>query len=152
MQHRADIRWTAKGDVARGQYSRAHSWSFDGGLTVPGSASPDIVPAPYSDAAAVDPEEAFVASVASCHMLWFLDLARRAGHVPQSYHDAAVGQMSRSSEGKMWIDRITLNICVVWADDAPDRAAHEALHHAAHEACFIANSIRTDIVTNIIEG
>ena len=140
------------GDFARGQYSRAHSWTFDGGQTVPGSASPDIVPPPYSDPSAVDPEEAFVAAIASCHMLWFLDRARRAGHGIRDYHDAAVGEMAKTEAGRDWIEKVTLNIHVTWDGEPPDRAAQEALHHTAHEACYLANSVRTQIVTNIIEG
>ena len=100
--HNATIRWSASPgeDYAKGQYSRAHDWSFDGGAVVPASASPHIVPAPWSDAAGVDPEEAFVASAASCHMLFFLDFARRAGVVVTSYEDEAVGEMARAATAR----------------------------------------------------
>ena len=152
MEHRAEINWTVQGDFAKGQYSRAHEWHFDGGLTVPGSASPHIVPAPYSDASAVDPEEAFVAAIASCHMLWFLDLTRRAGHSVSTYNDSAVGKMARNDQGFDWIEKIILNVRVTWDGEPPDQATQEALHHQSHAACFIANSVRTEIVTNIIEG
>jgi organic hydroperoxide reductase OsmC/OhrA len=150
--HRAEVHWTASGDVARGQYSRGHTWTVDGGLTLPASASPDIVPLPYADPAAIDPEEAFVASVASCHMLSFLDLARRDGYTAASYHDQAEGRMAKNKQGLNWIEEIILNIRVTWSGTPPDRATHDALHHAAHRVCFIANSVRTRITPNIIEG
>ena len=105
--HNATIRWFASPgeDFAKGQYSRAHSWSFDGGAMVRGSASPHIVPAPWSDAAGVDPEEAFVASLSSCHMLFFLDFARRSGVVVTSYEDEADGVMEKGADGRMRITR-----------------------------------------------
>ena len=149
--HQVDIRWTCDGDFAANDYARAHVWEFDGGVTVPASASPDIVPVPRSRADAVDPEEAFVASLSSCHMLWFLDYARQAGWAVASYHDHATGRMVNDA-GKIWIPRVDLNITVTWDGAAPDRAAHEALHTQAHHACFIANSVKTRIVTNILEG
>jgi organic hydroperoxide reductase OsmC/OhrA len=152
MVHKAGIRWELDGDFARGAYARAHRWQFDGGAEVPGSASPDIVPPPHSDPTAVDPEEAFVASIASCHMLWFLDLARRAGHEVLAYSDDAVGAMTRTPEGAYWISRVDLNPMVVWAEPVPDPAAQADLHHKAHKACFIANSVKSEIVVNLPEG
>lgn len=145
--HGARIVWKAEGDFAKGQYSRAHHWHFDGGAVVPASSSPSVVPLPYSDAGGVDPEEAFVASLSSCHMLWFLDLARRAGFVAESYEDKAVGQMQKT-EGRLWITKVTLSPRVVWTV-APDRKREAELHHAAHEECFIANSVKTEIVINL---
>lgn len=145
--HGARIVWTAKGDFAKGQYARAHLWQFDGGAVVPASSSPSVVPLPYSDAAGVDPEEAFVAALASCHMLWFLDLARRAGFVATDYEDDAQGVMGRV-EGRLCITRVTLRPRIRWSV-APDRQTEAALHHAAHEACFIANSVRTEIVIQL---
>src|SRR6478609_1641173 len=99
--YNATIRWTrtGDGDFAKGQYSRAHEWTFDGGLTVPASASPHIVPAPWSDAAGVDPEEAFIGSLSSCHMLFFVDFARRAGLVVESYADHAEGVLEKRADG-----------------------------------------------------
>src|SRR5438309_11445387 len=104
----ATIRWTRdpSTDFAKGKYSRAHTWSFDGGLTVPASPSPHIVPAPWNDPAGVDPEEAFVASLSSCHMLLFVDFARRAGFVVDSYVDEAEGVLDKRDEGKMWMSRL----------------------------------------------
>src|SRR4051794_20345634 len=96
-------------DFPKGRYSRAHSWSFDGGVTVPASASPGVVPAPFSREDAVDPEEAFIAALSSCHMLTFLDLARRAGVVVESYEDEAIGVMERIAPNKMAITRVTLS-------------------------------------------
>ena len=147
-KHLATIRWFASPgeDYAKGQYSRAHSWSFDGGAIVPASASPHIVPMPWADPDAVDPEEAFVASEASCHMLFFLDFARQAGLVVTGYEDEAEGEMHRGSDGKVRITRITLRPRIVFAGEEPGEAVIDELHHKSHEACFIANSITTEIV------
>jgi len=146
--HTATIRWFASPgeDFAKGQYSRAHSWNFDGGAVVDASASPHVVPVPWSDAAGVDPEEAFVASLSSCHMLFFLDFARRSGVVLTSYEDEAEGLMEKGSDGKVRITQVVLRPRIVWGGEAPDAAALEALHHKAHEACFIANSVTTEVV------
>ena len=143
--HTATVRWAALPgeDYARGQYSRAHEWVFDGGAVVRASASPTIVPAPWSDAAAVDPEEAFVASLASCHMLFFLDFARRAGAVVTAYEDAAEAVMAKGEDGRMRITKVTLRPRVEFAGEGPDL---DALHHQAHEACFIANSVTCEVV------
>jgi organic hydroperoxide reductase OsmC/OhrA len=143
----ATIRWTRdpETDFARGQYSRAHSWSFDGGITLAASASPHIVPAPWSNNDAVDPDEAFVASLASCHMLFFVDLARRAGLVVDSYVDEAEGVLEKRDDGKMWMSEVTLRPKIDWYGDAPDEAAIADLHHKAHDQCFIANSVTTKV-------
>ena len=142
----AGIHWSLDGaDFAANAYSRGHVWRFDGGVEVPASSSPSIVPLPHSVEAAVDPEEAFVASLSRCHMLWFLDLARQAGHVVTAYDDAADGEMKRDGEGKLAITSVTLRPRAVFAGDAPDMAALTALHHKAHEVCFIANSVKTEI-------
>src|SRR5919112_4985288 len=127
----ATIRWsrTGDGDFTKGQYSRAHEWAFDGGHVMTASASPHIVPAPWSDAAGVDPEEAFVASLSSCHMLFFLDFARRAGFVIDSYVDEAEGVLEKNAEGKMAMTRVTLSPNVTWAGDPPDETAVADLHH-----------------------
>ena len=147
-KHYATIRWFASPgeDFARGQYSRAHSWSFDGGTIVPASASPTIVPMPWANPDAVDPEEAFVASVASCHMLFFLDFARRAGVIVTSYDDEAEGEMEKGADGKMRITRVTLRPKIAYGDVAPTEEMLGDLHHKAHEACFIANSITSEIL------
>ena len=147
----ATIRWTRdpSTDFTRGQYSRAHSWEFDGGLTVPASPSPHIVPAPWNDPAGVDPEEAFVASLSSCHMLFFVDFARRDGWVVDSYVDEAEGVLEKRSDGKMWMSRVTLHPRVTWGGEKqPDDAAIADLHHRAHDACFIANSVTTEVTVD----
>jgi organic hydroperoxide reductase OsmC/OhrA len=144
----ATIRWSRSGDgdFLKGQYSRAHQWAFDGGLTVPASPSPQIVPAPWNDPAGVDPEEAFVASLSSCHMLFFVDFARRGGFVVDSYVDQAEGMLEKRSDGKMWMSKVTLRPNIAWGGNPPDAAAIDDLHHRAHEACFIANSVTTEVI------
>ena len=143
----ATIRWTRKddGDFTKGQYSRAHEWVFDGGVTVPASPSPHIVPAPWSDAHGVDPEEGFVASLSSCHMLFFVDFARRAGHVIDAYVDEAEGVLEKRADGRMAMTRVTLRPRITWQGEWPDAAVIADLHHKAHEACFIANSVNTEV-------
>jgi organic hydroperoxide reductase OsmC/OhrA len=144
----ATVRWNCRESregFAKGQYSRAHEWSFDGGTIVPASASPHIVPVPWSNAAAVDPEEAFVAALSSCHMLFFLDFARRAGFVVENYVDEAEGIMEERPDGNMAMTSVTLRPHVNWGGDRPDEAAIAELHHRAHEACFIANSVTTKV-------
>jgi organic hydroperoxide reductase OsmC/OhrA len=144
----ATIRWTRDpgNDFAKGQYSRAHEWAFDGGVTVPASPSPHVVPAPWSDQARVDPEEAFVASLSSCHMLFFVDFARRGGWVVDSYVDEAEGVLEKRADGKMWMSRVTLRPRITWGGNRqPDEAAIADLHHRAHDACFIANSVTTEV-------
>jgi len=143
----ATIRWTRdpSTDFSKGQYSRAHEWVFDGGAVAAASPSPHVVPAPWSDQAGVDPEEAFVASLSSCHMLFFVDFARRAGLVFDSYIDEAEGVLEKREDGKIAMTLVTLRPQIVWNGTAPDAAAIADLHHRAHEACFIANSVTTEV-------
>ena len=145
--HTATIRWTreGEGDFAKGQYSRAHEWVFDGGAVVPASPSPHVVPAPWSDERGVDPEEAFIASLSSCHMLFFLDFARRQGLVITSYIDEAEGAIEKGADGKFRMTRVTLRPRITWQGKWPDEAMIADLHHRAHEACFIANSVTTEV-------
>lgn len=145
--HTATIRWKNHGpDFLKRRYSREHTWHFDGGAVVQGSPSPHIVPAPWSNPAAVDPEEAFVASVSSCHLLWFLHVAIDAGFLVESYEDAAEGVMTKNERGVPWISRITLRPQIIWSGEKlPTAEAVTQLHHAAHEQCFIAASIKTDV-------
>ena len=144
--YEATISWK-KGDqnFSDNRYSRAHTWRFDGGAVVPASSSPLVVRLPMSDATAVDPEEAFVASLSSCHMLFFLDFARRDGFVIDEYVDEAEGVLEKRADGKMAMTRVTLRPRVTWAGTPPDEAAIADLHHRAHEACFISNSVTTDV-------
>jgi organic hydroperoxide reductase OsmC/OhrA len=144
-KHEAHLTWTRRDgeEFLRGRYSRVHEIRFDGGAVVEGSASLSVVPEPWSSAAAVDPEEMFVASLASCHMLWFLEFARRAKVEVASYRDSAVGEMAKNAEGRVAITRVTLKPLVECEADA---ATLDQLHHQAHEACFIANSVKTEVV------
>lgn len=146
-EHKATIRWThSSGDFLKGAYSREHTWSFDGGLTVPASPSPSAVRAPYSNAANVDPEEAFVASISSCHMLTFLYVASKEGIEVTGYEDEAVGRMTKNERGVFWVSSVVLNPRIIYAPvKRPSREVERRLHHAAHEQCFIANSVKTDI-------
>jgi len=144
----ATVEWR-RGDAAfvDNRYSRAHVWRFDGGAEVRASASPHLVPAPFSDAAGVDPEEAFVAALSSCHMLWFLSLAARRGFVVERYVDEAVGVMGRNPQGRLAMTRVTLRPDVRFAGSRlPDAAELRDLHDLAHHECFIASSVRTEVV------
>lgn len=132
-------------------YSRGHTWTFDGGLSVPASSSPDIVPLPFSVAANVDPEEAFVASISSCHMLFFLSLAAARSIIVDDYTDHATGLMERRPDGRTAMTKIILRPHARYSgDDVPDGEQIERLHHRAHEMCFIANSVTADIVTEVV--
>lgn len=147
--HFATVKWHRNGeDFGANKYSRAHEWEFDGGLIVPASPSPSIVPAPYSTEENVDPEEAFVASLSSCHMLFYLHLARDAGLVVNSYEDKAIGILEKNSKGKMAVTQVTLTPVVEYEGNCPTQDLVAKLHHAAHEQCFIANSVTTEIITN----
>ncbi|MFI8483249.1 OsmC family protein [Pseudomonas sp. NPDC078700] len=128
------------------RYSRAHSWQFDGGIQVPASSSPHVVPLPYSDPAAVDPEEAFVASLSSCHMLWFLGLAAKQGFEVNEYEDNPVGLMAKNAQGRMAMTVVTLFPRVAFtAASSPTKEQLIELHHRAHDQCFIANSVLTKV-------
>ena len=146
-EHRAVVRWEQSGGpFAKRQYSRAHSWSFDGGVTVSAAASPSAVPAQFTDASAVDPEEAFVAAIASCHLLSFLPLAALAGFEVLRYEDEAVGRMTKNEAGRHWVSEVELHPRITWAEGkAPDPEREAELHHRAHDDCYIANSVRTEI-------
>ena len=146
-EHKATILWkNGSGDFPSGRYSREHTWSFDGGLSVPASASPSVVRPPMSNPEAIDPEEAFVASVSSCHMLTFVYLAWKEGFEPESYEDHAVGHMSRNEQKVPWISRIILSPRVTYRGERRPNADEEAhLHHEAHAQCFIAQSVKTVI-------
>ena len=148
----ATVRWQlGDGNFADNSYSRGHEWVFDGGLTIPASASPDIVPLPMSVAGNVDPEEAFVASLSSCHMLFFLSLAAKRGIIVHDYTDEAKGYMDKDCDGKMAMTRVVLRPNATYSDGTgPDSAQLESLHHRAHKLCFIANSVKTEVVTEIV--
>lgn len=145
--HTAAIAWQRGGaKFIDNKYSRAHRWSFDGGAVVLASSSPDVVSVPFSDPAGVDPEEAFVAALSSCHMLWFLGLAAQAGYVVDAYIDAAQGVMEKSANGRHSVTRVMLRPGIVFSGaKLPDAARVDRLHHEAHEHCFLANSVKTQI-------
>jgi organic hydroperoxide reductase OsmC/OhrA len=148
-EYTAELLWVrGEGeDFLGNKYSRRHLLRFDGGAEVPGSSSPHSVPLPMSDASAVDPEEMFVASLSSCHMLWFLALAAKRKFCVDRYADAAVGVMEKNTQGRVAVTRVTLRPGVVFSGERlPTRAEIEHLHHEAHEACYIANSVKSEVV------
>ena len=143
----ATVEWRLEGDFAGRRYSRAHTLRFEDGLVVPGSASPHVVPLPWSREAAVDPEAAFTAALSSCHMLWFLDFASRAGFVVGAYDDRAEGTLAGDADGRMAMTRVVLRPVVRFVGEpAPTAEELADLHHRAHEACFIANSVKTEVL------
>jgi len=149
----AKINWARASDenYIDNKYSRGHEWIFDGGITVQASSSPHVVPLPYSVEANVDPEEAFVASLSSCHMLFFLSVAAKRKYVVDSYVDDAVGVMEKDNDGKISMTKVTLRPYVRFSGDKkPTMEQLEKMHHQSHEQCFIANSVKTEIVTEII--
>ena len=146
-EHRATIRWKrGSAEFLKGKYSREHTWTFDGGVTVPASPSPAVVPVPYSNPAHVDPEEAYVAAVSSCHMLTFLHLAAQQGFQVDSYDDEAAGTMTKNEHGVEWISSITLRPRLAYSGPKlPTLADEDRLHHLAHQRCYVANSIKTEV-------
>lgn len=132
------------------QYSRAHQWLFDGGIIIDASSSPHIVAPPYSEVANVDPEEAFIASLSSCHMLFFLSIAAKHRFIIDKYEDNASGILQKNNQGKYAMTKVTLKPEVIFSSDVkPSRNQFEKMHHQAHQQCFIANSVHTDIVIEI---
>jgi organic hydroperoxide reductase OsmC/OhrA len=146
-EHKASISWKRTStEFLKGKYSREHTWTFDGGLTVPASPAPSNVPAPWSNPANVDPEEAFVAAISSCHMLTYLYLASRQGFQLDSYEDEAVGTVNKNEKGVLWVNSVTLHPKIVYSGEKlPSRADEGQIHHLAHEQCYIANSVKTQI-------
>lgn len=145
-EHQAEITWLRKGDKFTDQkYSREHIWKFDGGIEISASASPSIVPLPYSSEQCVDPEEAFIASISSCHMLFFLSIAAKKGFIVNSYKDRALGILSKV-DNKLCITTVKLNPVVVFeGENQPDFNSLTDIHRESHEKCFIANSVKTNI-------
>jgi len=144
MNYTARVDWT-RGDARFSdlKYPRAHRWSFDGGAVIRGSSSPSVVPAPQSDPAAVDPEEAFIAALSSCHMLWFLAIAAKRGCIVDAYSDEAAGVMARNASNRLAMTEVVLRPRVRFSGKQPTDAEHSAMHVLAHERCFIANSVTT---------
>ena len=147
-EYTAEVIWTRDGAVfTDNRYSRGHVWRFDGGVEVPASSSPLSVKLPLSRADAVDPEEALVAAVASCHMLFFLGFAAKVGFVVDKYEDAPVGVMTKNEQGKLFISKITLSPAISFSGSKrPSAEELDALHHRSHEECYIANSVRAEVV------
>jgi organic hydroperoxide reductase OsmC/OhrA len=151
-EYRATIRWLrGEQKFIDNKYSRAHHWEFESGTTVPASSSPHVVPLPLSVAEHVDPEESFVASLSSCHMLFFLSLAAEQGIVVDEYVDAATGILGKTADGKMAMTRVILRPRATYSGDStPAAGTIEALHHQSHELCFIANSVKTEVLTEVV--
>lgn len=146
-EYYATVEWQRDGaDFLGNTYSRGHTWEFDGGLVVPASSAPDVVPVPQSIAENVDPEEAFIASLSSCHMLWFLAIAGKSGYVVDDYKDEASGVMAKNENGKLAITEVTLKPKISFSGDKiPSSEQVEKLHDKAHRNCFIANSVNSEI-------
>ncbi len=145
-QYVATVTWASDGSAfSAGKYSRAHKWLFDSGIEIEASASPSIVPLPYSKEDAVDPEEAFVAAISSCHMLTFLYLASKQRVDILSYRDSAVGYMEAGENGRLSVTKVILKPVIEFGGEMPTNAIIQNLHHSAHEECFIANSVKTHI-------
>jgi organic hydroperoxide reductase OsmC/OhrA len=143
----ADVLWT-RGEQAfvDNRYSRRHTITFDGGAELQGSSSPHVVPVPYSDPAAVDPEELLVAALSNCHMLWFLSIAAKRRFRVDRYADSASGSMARNTQGKEYLASVTLRPRVAFSGDhLPSSDEIRRMHHDAHDECYIANSVLTTI-------
>lgn len=152
-EYTASILWKRATDekYSDGKYSRAHQWQFDGGASIAASSSPQIVPLPYSLEENVDPEEAFIASLSSCHMLFFLSIAAKKRFVVDQYVDHAIGVISEGSDGKMSMTKVTLRPHIRFSGERqPSIEQLEKMHHQSHDQCFIANSVKTEVVTEII--
>lgn len=147
-EYTANLRWQRQPleAFADSRYSRRHQIAFDGGTVIAGSSSPRVVPLPMSDASAVDPEEMFVASLASCHLLWFLALAAARGLRVESYNDEAHGIMAKNADGRLAMTQVTLRPQVQFIGERqPDARELAEIHHQAHERCFIANSVKSEV-------
>jgi organic hydroperoxide reductase OsmC/OhrA len=147
-EYSAEVVWQRRAEetFTDQRYSRRHEVRFDGGAVLPASSAVSSVPLPWSDPSAVDPEEMLVASISSCHMLWFLSLAAKARFVVERYRDQAVGVMTNNDQGRLWLSEVTLRPEVTFAGERrPTHDELETLHHHAHEECFIANSVRTRV-------
>ena len=146
-EHKVTVHWERNDQLfTDNRYSRSHTWIFDGGMKIPASSSPHVVPIPYSNADAVDPEEAFVASLSSCHMLWFLSIAAQRGFRVDSYADEAAGIMGEDQAYRLAMTCVTLRPEAVFSgNQLPTQSEIQAMHHEAHEMCYIANSVKTEV-------
>ncbi|UTV29134.1 OsmC family protein [Photobacterium atrarenae] len=144
----ASIEWQRgeKEAFSDNQFSRGHTWAFDGGVQVSASSSPHVVPIPYSIAESVDPEEAFIAALSSCHMLTFLAIAAKKKFVIDTYRDIATGVLEQDRAGKSSVTRVTLRPNITFSGQKqPTTQQLDKMHHLAHQNCFIANSVKTRI-------
>lgn len=150
--YQATILWERNNQVfTDNKYTRAHQWQFQEGTTVAASASPHIVPLPYSIAKNVDPEEAFVASLSSCHMLFFLSIAAKKKLIIDSYKDIAEGVLEKNKNNQMAMTKVTLSPIISFSGKQPSKAEISKIHHLAHQECFIANSVTTEIEIKVSE-
>ena len=151
-EYSAKVVWKRQPEEAfkDNKYSRGHSWEFDGGAVVAASSAPSIVPLPYSVEANVDPEEAFIASLSSCHMLFFLAIAGKQKFVVDKYLDNPVGTMEKGTDGKISITKVRLRPKVIFSGNQPSFEQLTKMHHQSHEQCFIANSVKSEVVTEVI--
>ena len=153
-EYRAKIGWHRQTgeDFIQSEYSRAHEWEFDGGAKIPASSSPSVVPLPYSVEANVDPEEAFVAALSSCHMLFFLSIAAKRRYVVDTYLDDAIGTMEQDEKGRFAITKVVLRPEIAFSGDKqPSIEQVKKMHDLSHEQCFIANSVKTEVTTEVPE-
>lgn len=146
-EYKATIIWERGNQLfTDNHYSRAHKWKFDEGIEIRASSSPHIVPLPYSDAVAIDPEEAFVASLSSCHMLWFLSIAAKNNFCVDNYSDEACGVMGKDDSGRLFITHVILQPKTLFSGShLPTEDELILMHDKAHKECFIANSVKTNV-------
>ncbi len=152
--HEATIIWNKQESelFIDNKYNRKHIWSFDGGITLVASPSPNIVPVPYSTPSAIDPEEAFVASLSSCHMLFFLSFAAKQNLIVENYTDNAVGILVHENGDQAWMKQVTLKPKVTFSkSERPSIEMIQDLHNKAHASCFIANSVKSEIILEIAD-
>jgi organic hydroperoxide reductase OsmC/OhrA len=145
-EYKATVEWRLAGEFRYETYSRSHSIDFGHGIRLAGNAAADNIPKTVAAAAGVDPEQQFVASLASCHMLWFLHLANRGKFVVARYVDEASGVLGKNAEGRDAMTRVTLRPAVTFSGTPPTAGEFAQLHEKTHERCFIANSVKTEII------
>lgn len=145
-EHRATVDWQLEtADFSYPTYNRGHVWTFEDALRVPAAAAPANIPPSAAGAPGVDPEQAFVAALSSCHMLWFLHLACNRKFKVTRYRDEATGVLERAADGREAMTRVTLRPAVWFEGAAPAPAELAQLHERAHERCYIANSVKTAV-------
>ena len=145
-EYRATVEWQLEGEFKYATYSRAHAIDFGHGIGLPGNAAPGNVPRTVQWTPGADPEQQFVASLSSCHMLWFLHLAHDAKLVVERYRDEASGVLAKNAEGRMAMTQVTLRPAVTFAGIKPTPEQFAQLHHETHERCFIANSVKSEVI------